>query len=50
MQKLLLSAILALLLALSLAGMKRAFGPASTAQSGTALVADGGPEPPPVPW
>ncbi len=50
MQKLLLSVILALLLALSLVGMKRAFGHASAAQAGTTLVADGGPEPPPVPW
>ena len=45
MQKVLLSVILALVMALALVGMKRAFTPAGTTQ-GTVMMADGaGPAP-----
>lgn len=46
MQKILLSVILALFMALALVGLKQAFGPANSA-NGAVLVADGtGPLPP----
>jgi len=47
MQKVLLSVILALVMALAVVGLKRAFGPAGTTQ-GTVLLADGMTGNPPV--
>lgn len=49
MQKILLSIMLALFMALALVGVKRAFSPSAQAKSGT-LVAIGGPPQPPIPW
>jgi len=48
MRRILLSVMLALLLALTLVGVKRVLSPSTT--SGTTLVATGGPEPAPIPW
>ncbi len=50
MQRLLLSMIVALFLALALVGVKRAVGSTATAKSGTTLMAEGGPGQPPIPW
>ena len=51
MQKLLLSIILAMFLALALVGVKRTIGPAATsAASGTTMMAAGTAPQPPIPW